>query len=232
MVAAIDLITLALKDIGALGVGQSISAEDTEDALATLNMMLGQWQGERLSVYHLVDTALRSTGAQSYSVGIGGDFNVPRPIKIESAFARLSGIDYPLRIIPSREDYNLIGMKALGSMPSSIYYDPGYPLGTLYFWPVPNASYELHITTMETLPQFIAPAVPVNLPPEYMAALRYNLAIYLAPSYQIDPMRALSMLAANAKRVLKRMNVQIAQLTMPDAVLRRRRFNIFTGGMY
>ncbi|MGX5874499.1 lysozyme, partial [Burkholderia gladioli] len=73
---AVDLITLALKDIGALGVGQPISPEDTMDALATLNMMLGQWQGERLSVYHLVDTAIQSTGAQSYTVGMGGDANL------------------------------------------------------------------------------------------------------------------------------------------------------------
>jgi hypothetical protein len=221
-----------------LGVGQSVSPDDTMDAFNTLNMMMGQFQVERLSVYHLVDAVKQSTGALSYTIGIGGDFNVLRPIKIESAFARLpqsgTGLytDFPCEIIPSREDYNRIGVKQLGSLPDSVYYDAGFPLGALYFWPVPNASYELHVTTMETLQQFAAPASVVNLPPPYMAMIRYQLAVYLAPSYQIQPMSTLVGLATNAKRVVKRMNHQIAKMTMPAGVLNRMRFNIYTGGAY
>jgi hypothetical protein len=232
MTSAVDLLTLALKDIGALGIGQSISAEDTADALATLNMMLGQWQAERLSVYHLIDTAVQATGALSYTVGPGGDFNAPRPIKIESAFVRLNNIDFPCMLIPSREDYNRIGIKTLSSLPNAVYYDAAFSLGTVYFWPVPNASYELHITTMDALPQFSTPGAQINLPAPYLAAIRYNLGVYLAPSYQLDPMRALVALAANAKRVVKRMNVQISQLTMPAGVLGRSRYNIYTGGAH
>lgn len=202
-------------------------------------MMLGQWQAERLSVYHLVDTVFQSTGALSYTIGVGGNFNVLRPIKIESAFARLSqganGLytDFPCRIIPSREDYNRIGVKQLVSLPEAVYYDAAFPLGNLLFYPVPNATYELHVTTMETLPQLSAPGQAINLPPPYMAAIRYNLAIFLAPSYQIDPMVSLSKLANNSKRVVKRMNHQIEKLTMPSKLLfGQGRFNIYTGGAY
>jgi hypothetical protein len=237
MTTAVDLITLALKDIGALGIGQAISAEDTADALATLNMMLGQWQGERLSVYHLVDTAIPSTGAQSYTVGAGGNFNIQRPIAINAAYARLNAgsatpIDYPIAIIDSREDYSRIALKALQSFPSYVYYDPAFPLGNLIFYPVPNNTFELHIVTMEALPQFAAPATVVSLPPEYMAAIRYNLALYLAPSYQIEPQRALVQLAMNAKRVVKRMNWQGQSMTMPRGLGSKQRFNIFSGNNY
>jgi hypothetical protein len=237
MTTAVDLITLALKDIGALGIGQAISAEDTADALATLNMMLGQWQGERLSVYHLVDTAIPSTGAQSYTVGAGGNFNIQRPIAINAAYARLNAgsatpIDYPVAIIDSREDYSRIALKALQSFPSYVYYDPAFPLGNLIFYPVPNNTFELHIVTMEALPQFAAPATVVSLPPEYMAAIRYNLALYLAPSYQIEPQRALVQLAMNAKRVVKRMNWQGQSMTMPRGLGSKQRFNIFSGNNY
>jgi hypothetical protein len=237
MTTAVDLITLALKDIGALGIGQAISAEDTADALATLNMMLGQWQGERLSVYHLVDTAIPSTGAQSYTVGAGGNFNIQRPIAINAAYARLNAgsatpIDYPVAIIDSREDYSRIALKALQSFPSYVYYDPAFPLGNLIFYPVPNNTFELHIVTMEALPQFAAPATVVSLPPEYMAAIRYNLALYLAPSYQIEPQRALVQLAMNAKRVVKRMNWQGQSMTMPRGLGSKQRFNIYSGNSY
>jgi hypothetical protein len=234
---ALDLITLALKDIGALGIGQSISADDTADALATLNMMLGQWQGERLSVYHLVDTAIPSTGAQSYTVGTGGNFNIQRPIAINAAYARLNAgsatpIDYPVTIIDAREDYARIALKALQSFPSYAYYDPAYPLGNLIFYPVPNNTFELHIVTMEALPQFATPATVINLPPEYMTAIRYNLAMFLAPSYQIDPQRTLIGLAVNAKRIVKRMNTSIQAMTMPRGLGSKQRYNIYADRPY
>jgi hypothetical protein len=237
MTTAVDLITLALKDIGALGIGQAISAEDTADALATLNMMLGQWQGERLSVYHLVDTAIPSTGKQTYTIGTGGDFNIQRPVKINAAYARLNAgsstpIDYPVTVIDSREDYSRIALKSLQSFPSWVYYDPAFPLGNLDFYPVPNNTFELHIVTQDALPQFTAPAQVVNLPPEYMAAIRYNLGLYLAPSYQLDPQRSLVGLALNAKRVVKRMNWQPQSMTMPRGLGSKQRFNIFSGSNY
>ncbi|OXJ16334.1 phage adaptor protein [Burkholderia sp. HI2500] len=238
MTTAVDLITLALKDIGALGIGQSISPDDTEDALNTLNAMLGQWQGERLSVYHLVDTALQSTGAQSYTVGPGGNFNTPSwPYQINAAYARLNPgtatpIDYPVTIIPAREDYARIALKALQSFPNYAFYDSAWPLGTLFMYPVPNASFELHIVTLEELPQFVTPADVINLPPQYMAAIRYNLACYLAPSYQLDPQAALVRLAMNAKRVVKRMNVQIRAMSMPRGLATKQRYNIYSDRPY
>jgi hypothetical protein len=223
MTTAVDLITLALKDIGVLGIGQSISPEDTADALATLNMMLGQWQGERLSVYHEIDVSKQATGAASYTIGAGGDFNVTRPTDIKAAFVRLANgtipVDYPVDVIRSREDYDLITAKSIQSLPNCVYYDASYPLGTLMFYPVPNAQYELHVSVLDALPQFDAPAAAINLPPEYMAAIRYNLAVYLAPSYQLEPSPSLQRLAANAKRIVKRMNTQIPSMTMPSGVL-------------
>ncbi|KVF35778.1 packaged DNA stabilization gp4 family protein [Burkholderia vietnamiensis] len=238
MTTAVDLITLALKDLGALGIGQSISPDDTSDGLATLNMMLGQWQGERLSVYHLVDTVFQSTGAQSYTVGPGGNFNTPAwPFKINAAYARLNAgspnpIDYPVTIIGAREDYARIALKSLVSFPSYAFYDSTFPLGNLFMFPVPNNSFELHIVTLEALPQFVTPADDITLPPEYMAAIRYSLACYLAPSYQLEPQPVLVRLAMNAKRVIKRMNLQIQSMSMPRGLATKQRYNIYSDRPY
>jgi hypothetical protein len=234
MTTGTDLITLALKDIGALGIGQSVSAEDTADGLATLNMMLGQWAVDRLSVFHLIDTAHQANGSVSYTVGLGGDFNVVRPFKINAAYARLassgagSAVDYPISMIDAREDYARISLKTLNSFPEYAFYDSAFPLGNLFLYPVPNSSYELHIVTMDTLPQLATAGTAVNLPPPYLAAIRYNLAVYLAPSYGLDPSPALVRLAMNAKRVVKRMNVQIPQLTMPRGLMTKSRYNIYS----
>lgn len=237
MTTAVDLLTLALKDIGALGIGQSIGPDDTADGLATLNMMLGEWQAERLSVYHLVDTAIASTGAQSYTVGSGGNFNIQRPVRIEAAYARLnagsqSAIDYPVKLIDAREDYAKIALKGLTSFPEWAFYDASYPMGNLLYYPIPNASFELHILTMEVLPQFAAPGVQISLPPQYLSAIRYNLGPYLAPSYQIEPLPSLVRRAMNAKRVIKRMNAQIAAMQMPRGLRSYQKWNIYSGNPY
>ncbi|MCP1173793.1 packaged DNA stabilization gp4 family protein [Ralstonia chuxiongensis] len=237
MTTAVDLLTLALKDIGALGIGQSIGPDDTADGLATLNMMLGEWQAERLSVYHLVDTAIPSTGAQSYTVGSGGNFNIQRPVRIEAAYARLnagsqSAIDYPVKLIDAREDYANIALKGLTSFPKWAFYDASYPMGNLLYYPVPNASFELHIVTMEVLPQFSAPGATISLPPQYVSAIRYNLGPYLAPSYQIEPLPSLVRRAANAKRIIKRMNAQIQAMKMPRGLRSYQKWNIYSGNPY
>jgi hypothetical protein len=188
-------------------------------------------------VFHLIDTGITSTGAQSYTIGPGGNFNIARPIKINAAYARLNAgsatpIDYPVRMIEAREDYARIALKALVSFPDFAFYDPSYPLGTLYMYPVPNSSFELHIVTMDVLPQFATAATVVTLPPEYTAAIRYNLACYLAPSYQLPISGDLKALAMNAKRVVKRMNSQLQTMSMPRGLGTKQRWNIYSDRPY
>lgn len=97
------------------------------------------------------------------NTGPGGDFNQdfgndfnntqlpqnpyggPRPDRLEAAYLRQvtqsqpNQIDYPLQILESREDYSRIALKQLQSFPDSIFYDPAWPLGLIYPWPVPQA---------------------------------------------------------------------------------------------
>lgn len=237
MTTAVDLFKLALKDLGALGIGQAISPDDTADALSTVNMMLDSWQAERLMVYHLIDSAILSTGKQSYTVGLGGDFNIARPIKIASAYARLNPgtsnpIDYPVKMLDAREDYARIALKSLASFPEWAFYDAAMPLGNLFYYPVPNNSFELHILTMEQLPQFPTPATAITLPPGYLAAIRYNLAVWLCGMYQIDAPRSVQMLASGTKRVIKRMNTQIQAMTMPRGLGTSQKYNIYSDRPY
>src|ERR1700712_4620744 len=109
-----DLIAYCFRISGVAGVGQSVSSDDANDALETLSEMLAQWQQKRWLAYTLTETVKTSTGASSYTIGAGGDFDMARPDRLESAFVRYlnnSGgqtIDYPVSIIGSREDYNRI----------------------------------------------------------------------------------------------------------------------------
>ena len=237
-----DIILQALKKAGVLGIGQQALAEDVNDAFNDLNDMLAQWQRKRWLVYHLVDYSIVSTGAQTYSVGPGGDINMlQRPDKPLSAFFRQlnnsspnNPVDYPLNIIEAREDYNNITLKKLTTFPEFIFYDAGYPLGTLYPWPVIQSGiYELHVTFPEQLNQFTSLTQTVALPLEYFAALKFNLALRIKASYPGLPDNPVIIaLAKDSLNVIRKANAQIPLLRMPTELRRRGLYNIYSDMNY
>lgn len=239
-----DIIRLVLKDTGVLGVGQTASAEDTNDCFDTLNMMLGEWASKRWLIYHLLDLSIVSTGAISYTVGPGGDIDtgtMQRPDRLEDGnfFRQLitasspNKIDYKLRLLESREDYNKIGLKQLTTIPQYIYYDAAYPLGIVYPWPVIQATlYELHILVKAQLSQFANLADSINLPSQYYGAIRYNLACRVRPMYQLPPDPQLIALATDSLSTIRNMNAQVPRLTMPPGLNRGGRYNIFSDSNY
>jgi len=235
MTTPLDIITQSLKDSGVIGVGQTASAEDAQDALYKLNQMISQWNRKRWLVYHLITLNLTSTGAQSYTVGTGGDFSTPRPDRIESAFFRQminsqpNQIDYPLEILEAREDYNRIRLKTLQTFPAWLFYDSGYPLGTIYPWPVvPSGIYGIFISVKAQIDRFTSLSQTIVLPPEYEAALHYNLCVRLRPAYQLPPDPTIVALAKDSLNLIRGANAQIPRLAMPPNLVSHGKYNYFS----
>jgi hypothetical protein len=234
-----DVCLAALKEAGVIGVGQTALADDITDAWARLQWMLQQW--ERWLVYQLKTYSILSTGAQSYTIGPGGQLDTGagsvRPAKIESAFTRQLTqaspyqIDYPCDILQSMEDYNRIRLKTLSTITGCVFLDPGWPLGIVYPYPVPPANtYSLFITVLQQLPvKFANLAVTFALPYEYYGAMVFNLALRLRPKYQIPtyPGDPLPGMAADSLNVLRGANTAIARLQLP-AMGGNSGYNIFT----
>lgn len=234
MTTANDIIVDALQAAGVIGVGQVPLAENVNLSLRQLNRMIAQWNRKRWLVYHLIDTSLPCTGAQFYTVGSGGDFNIPRPDRLEAAFFRqtttapANQIDYNLQILESMEDYSRISLKQLVSFGYYIFYDSGYPLGKVYPWPILQNQYELHIITKAVLSTFASLATTVNLPPEYEEAMQWNLALRLRPLFQMPPDETVTAMAAASLNTLRGANTQIARLTMPRPLNGGGIYNIYS----
>lgn len=242
-----DLCRAALRESGAFGLGQSPLAEDVSDAWSRIQWMLQQWERKRWLVPHLVNLAKLSTGATSYTIGPGGDFDTGtgsvRPERIESAFVRqiqssvLTEVDYALTIMLAREDYDKITLKTLVAGPGeAVFLDTAWPLGVVYVWPVPQASiYEIHLSIRDQLPNsWTTLSTLVTLPYEYYAAILYNGAMRLRSRYQLttfpgDPLPAL---ARDSLASVRGPNTQIAKLRMPQTVRRRGLYNIFSDRPY
>jgi hypothetical protein len=218
-----DLINLALKTANVLGVGQVASAEDVNDSFNLMNMMMAQWQRRRYMVYQLIEASKQATGQLSYTVGPDGDFNIPRPSKLEYAYFRQNQntplpVDYPLQILRAREDYDRISIKSLNAFPMYAFFDGGFPLANLFVWPVPNNQYELHITVMQQIQQFQNLSDQIMLPPEYAAALMWNLTLELYPFYGLPVSPVVQGKAEASMRIIEEANAQIPLLQMPMAL--------------
>lgn len=220
MTIVADLLNLCLKDIGIVGEGQTASADSMADAFDTLKQMLGMWQADKLYVYASKEIAATLTGAASYTVGTGGVVNVPRPVKIDAAFWRSGGVDYPVEVLDSFVDYEAIAVKGQGGeIPSAICYVPSYPLGTLYVYPSTSAG-ALHMVARVDLPSYVDSFDDLALPPEYALAIRYSLDELLSISFQAPLRPDIPPMAAKARKIMKRNNVSIPLAQMPGALSR------------
>lgn len=152
MTTARDFVTLALREAGVTGVGQTPLAEDINDCFTLLTRMLAMWRKKRWIVPELVDISARANGAISNRIGPGQHYNWIRPDKIQYAYFKdlnspqgSNSVSYPLTPIWSREDYSKISLKELNTWPSRYFYDNAYPYGNVFIWPIPSTQFEVHL---------------------------------------------------------------------------------------
>lgn len=223
-----DLLRSALITSGSVSLTQTIYAEDLYLSLGLLNNLLAQWQRKRWLVWCDVETSLVSTGAATYSVATGGDFDIARPDRIEAAFVRILGsggpaMDSGLSIIEAREDWSQVALKSLSTFPAAVFYESTFPAGILHVWPIPPAdAYEVHIVTKAPLPSALDLTTDIALPPEYAQALMFTLACMLRPVYGLPPDQTLQANMRGSLNTLRQANAQVATLGMPAGVSGRR----------
>ena len=76
MALPIDIISRALRDIGALEAGESPTPEAAQDAFDTLNDMIDQWSNEDMMVFYKNEIVFPIVPGQTqYTIGPGGQSN-------------------------------------------------------------------------------------------------------------------------------------------------------------
>jgi hypothetical protein len=179
--------------------------------------MLASWSVERMNIF----TILRSeyplvTATQSYTIGSSGVFNSTRPVKIERAsilIANAGGsgkISQPLDLIDEKQWSDIVERGASGVIPRVLYADMAFPLATLYLWPVPTftgTAPQLELWTWSQLQSFADLTTAYTFPPGYDRALKFNLAVEVAPQFGIVPTPQVQQIAADSKAALRMLNM-------------------------
>lgn len=230
-----DICTGALQNIGAVAIEETPTAAELIGAMNVLNNMIEAWNTESLAVPGVrPETFSLAAGQATRTIGTGGDFNTARPVRIVKARIKdAAGTEYDCEVTENYDYYASIVVKSTQSvLPTLIYDDGGFPLKTLYFWPVPSdASYSVVLWNMEQISGFTSLSDNVIVQPGCKRALEYNLSIELGPKYGKKATADLIQLAIMSKADLKRSNYTIGELKADPGLVGSggRPFNWLTG---
>ena len=229
MADAATLIKDAMQDLGVLGAGRTPNANDLTDCLRKLNSMLDSWATSSILVPFTTQISHTLDGSQSYTVGSGADINTTRPTYINSAFVNDGNDDYSVFVLRDRSAYDRITDKSLTGRPEVLYYEPSLPSGTLYVYYVGNASYTLYLNVRGQLTQFPDTSTDVDIAPGYNKAIYTNLAIEIAPMYEVTVSNELAKKAQESLAQIKRLNLPAPIMQYDPAMPGiRRGYNIET----
>lgn len=233
------LIEASLRKIGVLAGGETLSADEAQDALLTLQLMLSGWSNEVL-IIPVVGVVRHDlvVGESEYTIGIypapvpdplpETHIETARPMHFLTAILRdASGTDYDLSIMDAQR-YNEISRKSNSSRPSRIYIREGWPLSTIIFESLPYDNETLIMEVRQPLSGLIAAASlddVVTLPEGYDRAIVYNLALELASEYQQNPSNLVAGIANRSLKFIKNQNSQPLILGMDRALVSQNRGN-------
>lgn len=213
-----------MRKAGALTENEAPSSSEASDGLEMLNDLIGSWSNDSMKIYVRSLESFPLTTAYEYTIGTGATFNTTRPVQIVSAYIRDGSTDYELTQ-KSDEDYARIQNKSLSGIPFFFNYDYGYPTGKIKLYPAPQG-YTLFLLMEKELSGFSTLNEEVSLPPGWERALKYNLAVELAPEFGAQLPPEVSEIARTSKGAIQRAIIKNKSMDVPSY---GRFGNIYTG---
>lgn len=188
------LIDMALKEIGAIAVGETPTAAEEQDGLKKLQVMLRHWSAKNIRIHFITEESFAASGAESYTIGPTGVWvTTYRPVTITRVYLKDS--------VGNQTNINFA-------------YNPLMTNGVIYI------SKEISETVyVESLKQLLEPTLITSnilLPDEYQEAIVYGLAIRFCPEYGKEPSPTIIGLAQGGLNDLETRN--FAERIQPVAV--------------
>lgn len=185
-----ELLQLALRDSGAVGMAQVPGPNYIQDAFERLKLLLAEWSDSGLLIPYVTQIAFpQVSGKNTYTIGpSGADVAAARPLSVQTAFLRRdsvsgpSSLDYPYWVT-SMDNYAAIREKFASGLGRVLCYNPTFPNGTVYLWPTPDGPDQTFMTGEFEI------ADPANIfeelvfPGAYRPALQSNLTMEIAAGY-------------------------------------------------
>ena len=189
-----DMIESAMRLIGALDQGREAADRELNAGIVALNAMIESWNLRRILIYETSREPFPLTPDRNpHTIGLNvdesgdGDLAIARPSSIQSASLKQAGSDteFAVRIL-SKEEYQRIPTKnTTGSRPRRLWYEREWPLGKIWLYPISGSSSILYLNIWKQLNSGMVLTDKFSVPPGYLRALRWNLALELAPELRV-----------------------------------------------
>lgn len=172
-----EIISRAMRMVGAIGLGQTLSAEQLDQGIIALNSIVKEWQTRHIFLWTM-EARTESFIADQISAVLDNDV-----LSVDKVFY-VDGDDHqPIQLISYR-DYQMIPDKSYTSgNPVQAAYDYGKSTPTLYLYPAPNAALDVRLFVVKRLQDMDTAAGNADIPQQFLEALTYALADGLSDEY-------------------------------------------------
>ncbi len=244
----LELCTDAATELGVYAGGEPLSASDAQLLLRFLRRLFNGWNADRRAVYATsfltftipppIDPAIPIT------IGPTGDWVTDsRPVSIDGANLVLTtstpSVQLPIHI---RDHQWWLGQSVptlTTDVPTDLYYQPDWPDGKCFFWPVPSVAYDVALMVRVLLDEAVTLASDFTLPPGYQQAITLTLADMAMRAFGVPLERVPTLRtdASQARALIFGNNDQIPHLRTEDAGMtpgssgRRADFNWISGAV-
>jgi hypothetical protein len=220
----LDLLSASARLAGILADGETLQGNMPANMLTIAQDMMDEWQADRLKIFTVNRTSLPLTiGQQSYTLGAGGNLNMPRPERIERMGMELIGSnpiqppEIPISVLDDDGWANIRVKNVQGGYPLNCYPDYSFvgnpPVMTCFFYQIPGQACNAVFYSWSPLSTFPDFTTDVIFPPAYARAIKYNLAIAFMAEYKLPPDQVVMGIAQNSLAMLKEINLPSPILT-------------------
>lgn len=238
---SLQLIEDAMQEIGALASGETPSNDDQAFVLRKLQRLLDRYNAREEMVYCTNFTVFTlPTNKQPISIGpVAADLEVgQRPVDIETIGLILQNSSpSQVEIWLNKRDKDWWAQQRVknlvSDLPTDFYYEPDWPNGNLFLWPIPTGANSLIIQSRIVLTQITGYNSPFTLPPGYWDAIVYPLAVSLCPAFERQASADLLRLSMESIKAVQGNNIKSPRGQTGDAgmpgVGNRGDFNYLSG---
>lgn len=181
-----QMVTASLRLLGVTPSGVSAAGDELADSVQALNMLLKQWAGMPGFVLWKRSRASLTLAAKvKYEFKIsGGDLAINQPIEILNCNLKSGDTETTMREMSFLERERISDKTATGT-PTKWFYEPQLAVGNFYIDVVPSTLTDtIEILYRGQVEDIDDSGNTFDLPQHWYRAIKYQLAIDIAPEYE------------------------------------------------
>ena len=129
-----------------------------------------------------------------------------RPPKIQSASVVTGTTERPIEILSDSKWQRIPHKGTQSNYPYELWYEREWPLGKIWLYPEPTGNSSLVLNLWHQLPSGLLLSDRFSVPPGYLRAIRFNLAVEIASELDRNPPEYVVRISKSAKAAIASVN--------------------------